>query len=439
MRLRAGVASNVGMVRQTNEDSYLVRHGLYVVCDGMGGARAGEVASEMACRKMLDLDPVDADPGQLLEAVKGANAAVAARSFEEEHLLGMGTTLTGAHVRDGAATIVHVGDSRAYLLHEGVLSQVTDDHSWVGEMVRRGDLTPSEAAVHPHRSVITRALGTDLDVEPDLVQVPLTVGDRMLICSDGLSGMVSDADMAETLGRDEDPKEIAALLVKAALAGGGDDNVTVIVIEVLPADADGGEGVEAEPLLGPEERGGRGPQRPRGISPRAGQAGEAVRERLRKKMGPARRPPDESESPDPAPEAEAATERAEAPDAPDAPDTPKTSDGAAGPSKKGLRGLWTRRKWTIVVLVVIVVLAIAVGGFALVNQSVYYVGTFDGDVALYQGFPVSILGLELSRVVEIGTVPYDPLPQYVKTRVDARDLVGKEEGRDFLRSLSAVQ
>ena len=221
MRLRAAVASDRGLIRPSNEDSFFLRRGLYAVCDGMGGARAGEVASQMACLGLLALDPVSACPEELRTAVVITNKAIFSRSFAEEHLLGMGTTLTAVHVREGSQILAHVGDSRAYLFHDGSLIQLSDDHSWVGEMVRRGELTPAQAAVHPHRSVITRALGTDGGLEPDLNELDIGEGDRILICSDGLSGFVSDVEIAELLARDEAPSAVVESLVRAALAGGG--------------------------------------------------------------------------------------------------------------------------------------------------------------------------------------------------------------------------
>ncbi len=256
MQLRVGVASDRGLVRQTNEDSYVTRRGLYAVCDGMGGARAGEVASEMACRGLLTLDPATAGPEELREAIVEANLAIARRSLEEERLLGMGTTLTAVLAGGRSLNLAHVGDSRAYLLRSGNLTQLTEDHSWVGEMVRRGELTPAQAAVHPHRSVITKALGTDGDAYPDIFEVSVEAGDRVMLCSDGLTGMVSDPEIAEILGRDEDPQATAGLLVQAALNGGGEDNVTVVVLDVVAA------GESGDGPTGADEAGARPGRRP---------------------------------------------------------------------------------------------------------------------------------------------------------------------------------
>ncbi|HEY5529687.1 MAG TPA: penicillin-binding transpeptidase domain-containing protein, partial [Thermoleophilia bacterium] len=215
---------------------------------------------------LLVLDPATAGPEELRKAIVEANLAIARRSLEEERLLGMGTTLTAALAGERSLSLAHVGDSRAYLLHDSSLTQLTDDHSWVGEMVRRGELTPAQAAVHPQRSVITKALGTDGDVYPDVFEVPVEVGDRVMLCSDGLTGMVSDSVIAEILRRDEDPQAAAGLLVQAALDGGGEDNVTVVVVDVRRTEAeqpprDGSadqtddDQVGDKILLGPSDRG----------------------------------------------------------------------------------------------------------------------------------------------------------------------------------------
>ncbi|MFH0916591.1 MAG: Stp1/IreP family PP2C-type Ser/Thr phosphatase, partial [bacterium] len=424
-----------GLVRQTNEDSYLVRPGLYAVCDGMGGARAGEVASEMACRGLLALDPATAGPEDLREAIAEANVAIARRSLEEERLLGMGTTLTATLAGERSLSLAHVGDSRGYLLHDNALTQLTDDHSWVGEMVRRGELTPAQAAVHPHRSVITKALGTDGDGDPDIFEVLVEAGDRVLLCSDGLTGMVSDPDIAEILRSDEDPQAVAGLLVQAALNGGGEDNVTVVVVDVLPS-AENPEVVEPdgarpadEVLLGPTDRGVLSPARAgRGRRPGAG-----VRGRLGGRVGPLLRPV-ATGSAGGAPAATSPAETAVLA----IPGSPSEAKPAVEPAAARPRG-WTRRKWLSLATAIVVVLVIAIVGFAVFNSTVYYVGVSEGTVALYHGLPASVVGIALSSVIERGTAAYDSLAPYLQARVDTHDLVSKEEGQLFLRSLSAQQ
>jgi protein phosphatase len=442
MHLRAGVATHVGLVRQLNEDSYLVRPGLYAVCDGMGGARAGEIASEMACRGLADVDPLNADAAALLARVREVNRLIADRSMRESKLQGMGTTATVAMAAGEAALVlVHVGDSRAYLLHEGVLRQLTDDHSWVGEMIRRGELTPAEAAVHPHRSVITKVLGTEFEVEPDVAEIPVAPGDRLLLCSDGLSGMLPDAAIEDIMRTQEGPQSVAESLVHAAVAAGGEDNVTVIVVDVVaaPADGDLSEGVSQEVLLGPIGRGGPGAEhgasgairgvrgRLAGWSALAGQRGAE--------------PADEAK-----PTSASAGSVSARPDGPvtgspsDLPsELPAVAVGAGAQLGMTVRSRSRRRRLMVVVLVAVLVLAVAIGGFAVFNSAVYYVGTHEGKVALYNGLPASILGMELSSVVELGTAVYDTLPSYVQERIDAHELTSKEEGQKYLRSLNAWQ
>jgi serine/threonine protein phosphatase PrpC len=409
MRPVAGVSSSVGLVRSANEDSFLVREGLYVVCDGMGGARAGEVASEMACRGLSEIDPAKHGRDDLSRAVTDVNKVIADRSMSEHGLQGMGTTLTGGLIKDDALTLIHVGDSRAYLMHDDKLSQLTEDHSWVAEMMRRGELTAEQAAVHPHRSIITRALGTDYDVEPDIVEARVEVGDRLLLCSDGLSGMISDERMAEILRQGEGPQKTAAALVDAAVAAGGEDNVTVIVVEFKPDDWQPEEdGLESgQIIVGPPDRRKNSsflvkPSQLKALRPAAA---------LRRRLGNSEAPFVESDTG--AAAAVAATEG----------DSPSH---------------WYRRRRVSITVLVVVVLAIAVGCFALFNSTVYYVGASNGVVVLYQGLPSGVGSLRFSHQVEQSTVKYDSLPADVRTKIDAHDLVTKEEGQMFLRSLSTT-
>jgi serine/threonine protein phosphatase PrpC len=454
MLLRAGVASDRGLIRPANEDSFFLRRGLYAVCDGMGGARAGEVASEMACMGLVALDPASAGRKELRTAIVNTNQAIVSRSLAEDHLLGMGTTLTAAVVNEGSLILAHVGDSRAYLFREGELVQLTDDHSWVGEMVRRGELTAEQAAVHPHRSVITRALGTDREVDPDVKEISVSEGDRILLCSDGLTGMVSDEQIAALLAQGEVPQAAAESLVKAALAGGGEDNVTVVVVDIMPEEASGaGEDDSDGILVGPSDRGQLS-----GLSLHRGRrAGAAVRERFSRRTTPVLRPVgsrqgggvETAETSLSAPESSAdgdaqGTEESAGPDtamtiqgpAPAA-RIPLAAEAAAG--KPPARGR-TRRRWFYLVVAILLILAIAIAGFAAYNSTVYYVGKYDdGSVALFRGLPGGFLGLELSSVVELAGVKYDSLAPYMQGRVDAHDLVGKEEGRAFLKALDAQQ
>lgn len=227
-----GSRTDIGCLRDHNEDSLVVAPPLFVVADGMGGHAAGEVASEIAVDVIADLAPEHPDGEALAHAVKEANRAVIQAAREGRGREGMGTTVTAALLEGERLVIAQVGDSRAYLLHQGKLQQLTRDHSLVADMIEAGQLTPEEARTHPQRSVITRALGSDLHLQPDIYEINVETGDRLLICSDGLSGMVDDEGIEHTLRRVQDPQRCASQLVNEAVANGGHDNVTVIVADV---------------------------------------------------------------------------------------------------------------------------------------------------------------------------------------------------------------
>jgi protein phosphatase len=234
---RHAVATDPGRKRRHNEDAYVVEPPLFAVADGMGGAQAGEVASRLAAGALRE------GGGRLEDLIQEANRRVHQRSIEDPGAAGMGTTMTVAVVEDGTVRFGHVGDSRAYLIREGRLEQLTDDHSLVGELVRSGRLSPEEAESHPQRAVITRALGTEPDVDVDTFTVEAEPDDIYLLCSDGLTDMVSGSEilaLVERSGGDLD--EAARGLVNAANAGGGDDNITVVLFQI---GADHGDGETA--------------------------------------------------------------------------------------------------------------------------------------------------------------------------------------------------
>ena len=237
MRIEVGSALDIGRVREKNDDSILVDPPLYIVADGMGGHRGGDVASQLALETIEEL--ASEGRGTLPDHVRGANRAVWDRSVEDERLSGMGTTLTAAQVDGATALIAHVGDSRAYLLREGKLRQLTTDHTLVERMVKSGEITEAEADVHPHKNVLTRALGTDEEVEVDEDTIALLDGDRLLLCSDGLTGMVTEDQIQAILENSDQPQQAADRLVKAANRAGGIDNISVVVLAAV------GEGDEA--------------------------------------------------------------------------------------------------------------------------------------------------------------------------------------------------
>jgi protein phosphatase len=233
MSLRTAHLTHPGRKRRHNEDSYVHEPPLFAIADGMGGAKAGEVASGLAVEALqLRPDLSGDDEAYVVDLIQEANRRVFARATEDAEASGMGTTMTVALVDDsgGHVTFGHVGDSRAYRVRDDELEQLTDDHSLVGELIRSGKLTREEADVHPQRSVITRALGTDPDVDVDTFVVDARPGDIFLLCSDGLSGMISDTTILSIV-RDNrrDLPAAAKALVTAANRGGGDDNITVVV------------------------------------------------------------------------------------------------------------------------------------------------------------------------------------------------------------------
>ena len=227
-----GSRTDVGCVREHNEDSLVVAPPLYVVCDGMGGHAAGEVASEIAVNVIADRAPATPDAAALGQAVEEANLAIIQAAREGVGRAGMGCTCTAAMLENERLIVAQVGDSRAYLLHGGTLQQITRDHSLMADFIEAGQITPEEARVHPQRSVITRALGSDPRTQPDLFEINVNTGDRLLICSDGLTSMIEDYEIEDILNRTPDPQIAASKLVNAAIAAGGHDNVTVIVVNV---------------------------------------------------------------------------------------------------------------------------------------------------------------------------------------------------------------
>ena len=227
---RSAAISDPGRKRRRNEDAFVRRPPLFAVADGMGGAQAGEVASRLAAAAVQESVRSDGAPEEHVAGlIQEANLRVYTRSNEDESVSGMGTTMTVALVHDRGVTIGHVGDSRAYLIRNGKLEQLTEDHSLVGGLVRLGQLTPEEAEVHPQRSVILRAVGVEPDVEVDVLHEQLEPGDVYLTCSDGLTGMARDEVIAETLQAFPSLSVAAEMLVELANAAGGRDNVTVVL------------------------------------------------------------------------------------------------------------------------------------------------------------------------------------------------------------------
>jgi protein phosphatase len=221
-----------GLTRSQNEDGLVIEPPLYAVADGMGGHRAGEIASREALAALVANAPRDVDAKSLARAVRAANRAVIESAAKSRTRTGMGTTMTAAMVDGTHVLVAHVGDSRAYLLHEGKLTRITEDHSMVADLVRQGAISEEEARFHPQRSVITRALGSDPEMVADVFDVQAVTGDRLLLATDGLTGMLPDDFIAELLSTERSPEDAAAKLVEAANRAGGYDNITVVVVDL---------------------------------------------------------------------------------------------------------------------------------------------------------------------------------------------------------------
>jgi len=247
-----GHGTDTGKKRRRNEDEYVVSPPLFAIADGMGGAQAGELASSLAAGAVRDDETVSGSgERRVTELIQEANRRVYQRSNQDASASGMGTTMTVALVEDGAVVFGHVGDSRAYLIRDRRLEQLTEDHSLVAELVRSGKLSPEEAETHPQRSVITRALGTDPDVDVDTFSIPTQAGDLFMLCSDGLTSMVEDEAILEAAEKHRDDLQAAVkALIRAANKGGGEDNITVVLFEIGDGAGEPLEETAQYPVLG---------------------------------------------------------------------------------------------------------------------------------------------------------------------------------------------
>lgn len=244
--LRSGSATDTGLVRSVNQDLAMESSNLFAVADGMGGHAGGEVAARMAIDTVASAFARHPTGAGLAEAVVEANAVVWQHSLENPELRGMGTTVTAVGLvnEEGGdvLALVNVGDSRSYRFHDGEITQLTVDHSLAEEMVRSGELSPAEAKMHPHRHILTRALGVTADVNIDLWRIRPVRGDRFLLCSDGLTNELDTAQISEVLSSIGDPQEAAKLLVQAARTHGGSDNITAVVVDVVVGEPDSENG-----------------------------------------------------------------------------------------------------------------------------------------------------------------------------------------------------
>jgi protein phosphatase len=231
--MRSVALTDTGRRRRHNEDAYVCQPPLFAIADGMGGAQAGEVASRLATAALKEAGANGGGEQRIADLIQVANRRVYDRSSSDPNTSGMGTTITVALVEDDQVAFGHVGDSRAYLIRDAHMEQLTEDHSLVNELLKTGKLSREEAETHPQRSVITRALGTDPDVDVDTFSVSAETGDLFLLCSDGLTDMVSEKSILDVVERNRDDIDAALrALVKAANRGGGQDNITVVAFEI---------------------------------------------------------------------------------------------------------------------------------------------------------------------------------------------------------------
>jgi serine/threonine protein phosphatase PrpC len=394
---RHGALTDIGLHRKTNEDTFVVRPPLYAVCDGMGGANAGEVASGLAA-ETLAAAVLKGTP--LHTAAEAANAAVFQRAHDNAAQTGMGTTLTAFVLEGRTARFAHIGDSRAYLLRDGQLRQVSDDHSLVGEMMRDGRLTEEEAAVHPHRSILSRALGTEPQAKIDEFTEDLLPGDVLLLCSDGLSGPVSADDIRVALTR-SDPQQAAERLILEARRQGGPDNITAVVVRV----DEGPHGAEEDETTL--------------VQPADPEAAEVTGELPFVVV--ADDPEDDGEEVDAA-DALAALRAEQDGDAPD----PTTV--AARRRKRSVRRL-------SIVAAVLALLATVLAAGAFYLSTVFFIGVDDGALTIYSGVPGKIGPVPLHAVYRRSIVTYDSLSPAARTLVDEQQLRERGDAMDLSRML----
>ncbi|MGH2719655.1 MAG: Stp1/IreP family PP2C-type Ser/Thr phosphatase, partial [Actinomycetota bacterium] len=405
----------VGLVRANNEDSYLVAPPLFAVADGMGGHRAGEVASAEAIETLAAQAGHDTD--SLVAAVHAANEAVFARASDNPALAGMGTTITAMLSTAGSLQIVHVGDSRAYLLRDGRLRRLTQDHTVVDRLAREGKISPADVEHHPQRSVLERALGVGPDVDLDVQLIDTHPGDRLLLCTDGLTSMLPDDEIRSVLLNEREPQAAAQRLVDEALQAGGKDNVTTLVVDVPRRTGGPDPNATAEqPVVPAEPPATRG--RPEGSSRRLAAPGPApgptptvapnltsLSLPLQRRSRPAAPPTSRSLPPPLAPSAAGSG-------------TPPRPPAAEEPQLDFTRRPAGTRLLIATAIVVPLLIIGLVAGYVAVHNA-WYVGDSAGDVGVFRGVPGSFAGLKISTLSYKTTLTVTSLPQVYRSQVRA--------------------
>jgi protein phosphatase len=399
--------TDTGRQRRENEDNAYVNVPLFVVADGMGGAQAGEVASRMAIETFEQgLSGSGSPEEQLAERVRDANHRIYDQSRAEHGREGMGTTLTAAFVDDAHLAIAHVGDSRAYLFRDGQLTRLTQDHSLVDELVRQGKLTEEQAAEHPQRSIITRALGPEPEVEVDTFSYSVRAGDVFLLCSDGLTSMVPEDRVAKVIGAASTLDEAANHLIEEANEAGGRDNITVVLFRLEEADQ---AGVPEQPTVvgepassGPEDQAPSSPAPPASTAS-AGSTQSAV--------AVASSPP------------RASTITRIAPRRLDRQDTPR-------------RRLRFTKPLAALLALIVVVFLVGGGGY-LASRQLYFIGTNpQGIVTIYRGFPYDLpAGIHLYETYLVSGVPASLVPTARRSKFFNNQLRSQSDALNLVRAL----
>jgi PPM family protein phosphatase len=418
-------ASDLGRQRQGNEDNYFVRSPLFVVADGMGGAQAGEVASEMAVES-FDAGLPDGSPADgLVQIIEDANRRIHERSRAEARRAGMGTTVTAAYVSEGEVTVAHVGDSRAYLLRDGDLIRLTRDHSLVGELVARGKITEEQAESHPQRSVITRALGPEPEVQVDVQIYQARGGDLFLLCSDGLTSMVPEDRLKPILEGAGSLDRAGRELIAAANDAGGRDNITVVLfrLEEVKGAAEPGTGetgvydtFQGDALGGPRQ----------GVTRREGHT--RVREDA-DEVAPAVRASDEAEA-----EYRRTGTMALSAVRPRAEPIAEEPPRRTGPPPARDR----RRRLPGALIAAIVALAIVLAAAWTASRAVYFVGVDQRTnvVTIYRGLPYELpLGIELYERFYPSGVTLEQVPERRRATFTNHKLRSKDDAESLVTEL----
>jgi serine/threonine protein phosphatase PrpC len=375
--------TDTGLQRRENEDSAFARAPVFVVADGMGGAQAGEVASRIAVEAFADGLPDSGTPEErLARRVLEANHRIYEVSIAESEHAGMGTTLTAAYLVNSELAIAHVGDSRAYLFRDGKLQRLTQDHSLVDELVRRGKLTEEQAAEHPQRSIITRALGPEPTVEVDTWTYPVKAGDVLLLCSDGLTSMVPEDRVQEILAANRDLDAAAQALIDDANEAGGRDNITVVLFRLEEAES-GGDGTVDQPTV-------VGAVAPPTRTPPAARVRQVRR-------------------------------------------VPAASSGRAAQDR---RSMPTWGKALAALIAVVVVLFLVGGGGYLATRNLYFIGTnSQGIVTIYRGLPYDVVGIRFYETFYVSGVPAAVIPPDRRSAILNNHLRSEGSASNLVREL----